>query len=195
MRSGTALLALTGTLLAGLAHAASDSQCPLLKPQELSVRFAYGIGDRASLRFYTLGPHVAYDLLPQWIPEIAGNRLRIALEVNGSVIHGSSHPHDGEFALTPLLFDYRFDRGIPFVPFVEGGEGIVLTTLDHLHIGGPFEFSSQGGGGFHLFYTHEDALTFSFRIRHISNSGIKAENSGLNTYFFAVGLSHFPDRR
>jgi hypothetical protein len=188
-----AALALVGTIVFASSAKAGPASA-LANPQEVAVRFAYGIGDRESLRFFTLGPRVAYDL-PDWIPAIAGNRLRIALEANGSFIHGDHHPRDGEFALSPLIFDYRYDRGIPFVPFIEGGEGIVLTTLDRIHIGGPFEFSSQGGGGFHLFFTYEDAITFSFRIRHISNSGIKSENSGLNTYFFAVGLSHFPDRR
>ena len=32
----------------------------LLSPQELSVRFSYGIGDRDSLRFYSLGARAAY---------------------------------------------------------------------------------------------------------------------------------------
>jgi len=188
------LLAIIVTLLGAALGAAAESKNPLLDPQEISVRFAYGIGDKDSLRFYTLGPRVAYDF-PDWVPAIAGNRVRIAIEATGSFIHGDHHDRDGEFALSPLILDYRYDRGIPFVPFVEGGEGIVLTALDGLHIGGPFEFSSQVGGGFHLFFTYEDALTFSFRLRHISNAGIRSENSGLNTYFFAIGLAHFPNRR
>ena len=159
------------------------------------MRFSYGIGDRESLRFYALGARAAYDLLPELIPAIARNRLRLALEVGGAFIHGDQRSHDGEFAFSPLIFDYRFDVGQALVPFVDGGEGLVLTTLDALNIGGPFEFSSQAGGGIHLFFTHEDAVTLAVRYRHISNSGIKEQNSGLNTLFLIIGLSHFDNRQ
>lgn len=166
---------------------------PLLSPQEISFRFAYGRGDRDSLNFFTFGPRVAYDL-PAFVPAIAGNRIRIGLEMTGSIISGDQNSTAGEFAFSPLIFDYRYDRGGTFVPFLEGGEGIVLTTLKHLNIGGPFEFSSQAGAGFHFFVSKENALTFAFRFRHISNLGIYDDNSGLNTYFFNVGFSHFPGR-
>lgn len=182
------------------ARAADSSGAPpltkewsLFSPQEVSVRLAYGIADR-SLHFFTFGPRVAYDL-PDFVPAIAGNRIRIGIETTGSIIHGRRHDLDGEFAFSPLIFDYRYDHGAAFVPFVEGGEGIVLTTLRNVRLGGPFEFSSQAGLGAHLFFSDETAVTFAFRMRHISNSGIKGENSGLNTYFFAIGLTRFPGRR
>jgi lipid A 3-O-deacylase PagL len=173
--------------------AASD-HCPLLSPQEIAFRFAFGRGDKKSLDFYTFGPRVAYDL-PSFVPQIAGNPLRIAIETTGSLIHGHGHDLDGEWAFSPLIFDYRYDTGGPLVPFLDGGEGIVLTTLDRLDIGGPFEFSSQAGGGLYYFFSPETAVAFDFRIRHISNAGIKDQNSGLNTYFFTVSLSRFPGRR
>lgn len=194
--SGFALvltLALCSRALAADSSAAKPEPWSLFSPQELSLRFAYGIGDTASLEFFTLGPRVAYDL-PDFIPPIAGNRLRIGIETTGSIIRGDDRDHDGEFAFSPLIFDYRYDSGGMFVPFIEGGEGIVITTLRNLRLGGPFEFSSQAGVGMHLFFADEDAVTFAFRMRHISNAGIKDENSGLNTYFFAIGLSTFPER-
>src|SRR5258706_14564434 len=80
------------------AASSQGSSCPLLSPQEVSFRFAYGIGDRDSLKFYTFGPRVAYDLLPSLIPAIAGNRIRIDLEATGSIIHGDHQKLDGEFA-------------------------------------------------------------------------------------------------
>jgi len=177
------------------APAPADRPFSLFSPQEASFRFSYGIGDRDSLRFYTFGPRVAYDLLPSIIPPIFDNRIRLGVELMGAIIHGDHHDLDGEFAFTPLLFDYRYDKGGTFVPFFEGGEGIVVTTLENEHIGGPFEFSSQFGGGLHLFYTTEQALTVAVRYRHISNSGIKDENRGLNTFYVTVGLGHFPNRQ
>lgn len=178
----------------GTAQPPATDSWALFSPQEISVRFAYGIGNRESLRFYTLGPRVAYDL-PQFVPALAGNRLRIGIEATGSIIYGDHGSHDGEFALSPLIFDYRYDTGGALVPFVEGGEGIVLTTLRNLDIEGPLEFSSQAGGGVHVFIHPEDAVTLAFRVRHMSNAGIKEPNRGLNTYFFSIGLSHFPGRK
>jgi len=166
----------------------------IFSPQELSFRFAYGRGNKESLDFYTFGPRVAYDL-PHFIPAILGNRIRLAIEMYGSIIHGHNHPLDGEFAFSPLILNYRYDTGGSFVPFIEGGEGIVLTTLDEMNLGGPFEFSSQGGGGIQWFFSRQYALTLDARYRHISNAGIKDQNSGLNTLFIGISLGHFPDRQ
>ena len=173
----------------GNAHTGSG----LLSPQELSFRFAYGYAERVSLNFFTFGPRVAYDL-PDFVPAIAGNRIRLAIEMLGSIISGPNHGGNGEFALSPLIFNYRYDTGGAFVPFIEGGGGIVLTTLDEMNLGGPFEFSSQGGGGFHWFFNRNHAVTFDARYRHISNAGIKSQNSGLNTLFVGISLGLFPDR-
>ena len=180
-------------LASGSAFAESSKPFSLFAPQEASFRFSYGISDPSEIRSYTFGPRVAYDL--SFIPPIFDNHVRIVLELMGSFIHGSEHDLDGEFAFSPLIFDYRYDRGGVFVPFIEGGEGIVLTTIGGENIGGPFEFSSQGGLGAHFFFTTEDAVTFGVRYRHISNLGISDDNSGLDTFFITVGLSHFPDRR
>lgn len=164
----------------------------IFSPQELSFKFAYGMGNKESLDFYTFGPRVAYDL--PLVPAIFGNHIRLAIEMFGSIISGDNHPLDGEFAFSPLIFNYRYDSGGAFVPFIEGGGGIVLTTLDEMNLGGPFEFSSQGGGGFHWFFNRNHAVTFDARYRHISNAGIKSENSGLNTLFVGISLGLFPDR-
>jgi len=165
----------------------------IFAPQELSFRFAYGMGNKESLDFYTFGPRVAYDL-PHFIPAILGNRIRLAIEMYGSIIHGDNHPLDGEFAFSPLILNYRYDTGGAFVPFIEGGEGIVLTTLDEMNLGGPFEFSSQGGGGIQWYFSPQYALTLDARYRHISNAGIKDQNSGLNTLFVGITIGYFPDR-
>jgi hypothetical protein len=201
-RHAAATLALA-LVICGLANAADSTggdttpvapkEFSLFEPQEASFRFSYGFADH-SLNFYTFGPRVAYDL-PDFVPALFDNRFRIAIELMGSIIHGHKHDLDGEFAFTPLLLDYRYDTGSRFVPFFDGGEGIVLTTLDDLRLGGPFEFSSQVGGGLHYFYSAQGAITIAARYRHISNAGIKDENSGLNTVFVTVGIGRFPDRR
>ena len=176
----------------GNAAPAARKEFSLFEPQEAALRFSYGFADH-SLNFYTFGPRVAYDL-PDFVPALFDNRFRIAIELMGSLIDNHNHL-DGEFAFTPLLLDYRYDTGSPFVPFFDGGEGIVLTTIDDFRLGGPFEFSSQVGGGLHYFYAAQNAITIAARYRHISNAGIKDQNSGLNTVFITVGITRFPGRR
>jgi hypothetical protein len=171
---------------------AADAPCSLC-PSEVAFRFLYGESDKGSLTSYSFGPRAAFDLLPSIIPPIAGNRVRLAVELIGSTIQNGSSEH--EIAFSPLIFDYRYDAGVPVVPFIEGGEGILYTSLSHLNLGGHFQFSSQIGGGIHIFFTREDALTIGGRYRHISNAGIRRPNSGLNTYFVTFAWSRFPYRR
>lgn len=170
----------------------AEAHCALC-PSEVAFRFLYGESDKASLSSYSFGPRLAFDLLPSIIPPIVGNRVRLAVELLGSIIQNGSAEH--EIAFSPLIFDYRYDTGGPIVPFVEGGEGILYTSLSHLNIGGHFQFSSQIGGGIHVFFTPKDALTVAGRYRHISNAGIRSPNSGLNTYFVVFAWSRSPYRR
>ena len=190
------LLSLSASLMipadAGAETPTSAEAACALCPSEVAFRFLYGKSNKGSLDFYSFGPRVAYDL-PRFVPPIAGNRVRLAIELLGSTIRDGSTDH--EIAFSPLIFDYRYDVGFPIVPFVEGGEGLLYTSLDGLHLGGHFQFSSQAGGGLHLFFTAHDALTIGGRIRHISNAGIHRENSGLNTYFVTFAWSHFPTRQ
>jgi hypothetical protein len=175
----------------GASRLAVGADSGLLGAEEESLLFGYGRSTRASLDFYTFGPRLAFDF-PRVIPPIAGNRLRIAIEVLGSVI--SDGRVDGELALNPLLFNYRLDLGYPVVPFFEGGEGIILTSLRALELGGTFQFGSQFGGGLQIFLTRHDALVVGGRFRHMSNAGIRSENRGLNTWWLTLGWSRFPSR-
>ena len=51
-----------------------------------------------------------------------------------------------------------------------------------------------GGAGIELFLTDQLAMSFSWRIRHISNAGIEQPNPGLNTQFVMLGFDWFPKR-
>src|SRR5206468_4975132 len=99
-----------------------------------------------------------------------------------------------EAGVNPLFFSLRYDRGQSFVPFLEGGEGVLYTDLRGEGLGERFQFSSQAGGGLHWFFDEQTALTVSYRIRHISDAGLTKENRGLNTNFFTLGVTIFPKR-
>jgi len=162
--------------------------------QSFGLRAAYGLGDRHNLQFVSLLPRASW-LFPRCIDEpLAAYGVQGEFVVEGIVSYINNRTETVEAGINPLVFSLRYDRGQSLVPFLEGGEGVLYTDLRGEHLGGPFEFSSQAGGGLHWFLDRHTALTASYRIRHISNAGIRKENSGLNTDFFTVGITIFPKR-
>ena len=79
-------------------------------------------------------------------------------------------------------------------PARPAGTGVMYTGLGGYELSGPFEFASFGGAGIELFLTDQLAMSFSWRIRHISNAGIEQPNPGLNTQFVMLGFDWFPKR-
>jgi len=163
-----------------------------LAPEADSVAFRFMQGQSAdSVEYWSFGPRATFDVL-RFLPEIAGHRPRLAVELTGSIVDKMGQKH--EIAFNPLMIDWTYDHGGRFVPFFEGGEGALWTTVRYLSLGGKAQFSSQVGIGLHCFLERDLALTFGFRYRHISNAGLDSPNHGLNTHFFVVGLTHFPGR-
>ncbi|MDG2308100.1 MAG: acyloxyacyl hydrolase [Candidatus Binatia bacterium] len=123
-----------------------------------------------------------YDLNLKWV-------------VEGWIAGVFDAPGDAfEAGIAPLVLKLDYDAGQRFVPYGIGGVGAMYTGLQGHNLAGPFEFASFVGVGLHTFLSDQVALTLSWRIRHISNAGIKGPNAGLNTNFFLIGLESFPKR-
>jgi len=75
-------------------------------------------------------------------------------------------------------------------PYVKVGLGIDYITQHTVEQSTQFNFIEQGGVGMHYFFQKDIALTLEGRIRHLSNSGIKHPNKGINTYFVVTGISY-----
>jgi hypothetical protein len=157
----------------------------------IGFRLLHGQSTADSVEYFSFGPRATFDVLG-FLPELAGQRIRLAVELLGSTIDHRGTKH--ELALNPLLFEWRHDRGGAIVPFVEVGEGALWTTVRYLSLGGKFQFASHGGFGMHAFLASDVAITLGYRFRHISNAGLDEPNHGLNTHFFIVGLTRFPER-
>jgi lipid A 3-O-deacylase len=56
-----------------------------------------------------------------------------------------------------------------------------------------FEFNLQAGVGLHYFWRDNATITVECRYLHLSNSGLKEPNQGVNTVGFLVGFSWFFD--
>ena len=100
-----------------------------------------------------------------------------------------------EFGINPVEFKIAYDAGQQFVPFFQGGVGVMYTSLqDGLGLGGPFEFNEVAGLGLDMFCTKDFALQISYRYRHMSNADLGDQNRGLDTQFVLLGFSFQPDR-
>jgi len=99
-----------------------------------------------------------------------------------------------EFGINPITFKLAYDAGQQFVPFFQGGVGVMYTSLQGINAGGPFQFDEVVGLGIDMFCTKNFALSVSYRYRHMSNAGIYSDNSGLDTQFVLLGFDFHPER-
>lgn len=162
--------------------------------QEFGVTTGYGPSDRGNVKVIPLFLRAAWFLPPSIDEPLARRHLNLKWLVEPWIAGVTNHSDSVEFGVHPVMFRLDYDRGQVTVPFLEIGTGVMYTALQGLGLAGPFEFSSFGGAGLHLFVTKELAVTCSYRIRHISNLGLEHPNRGLNTHFFLIGLEKFPGR-
>jgi hypothetical protein len=186
--------ALCVALLFLMAHDAFAGEGDRNGFQSIGLRLAYGVGSRDNLKFFSVVPRLGM-YLPECIDRpLAAHHLEAewVSEVILSAITNRSNTL--EAGLNPLFFSLRYDRGQAFVPFVEGGEGVLYSNLLGERLGSRLQFSSQAGGGLHWFLDENLAVTVAYRLRHMSNGGIARQNSGLNTDFYMIGVTYFPGR-
>ncbi len=188
----TILLA-TGLLVA--VASAADQGEDRTGVQEWGLLSGYGPSSRDGIFLVPLFARAAW-LLPDVVDEpLHEYDLNLKWVVEAWVAGVFDAPGDAfEGGVAPIVLKLDYDYGQRFVPYGIGGVGAMYTGLQGQELGGPFEFASFVGVGLHTFLTDRLALTLSWRIRHISNAGIKEPNRGLNTNFFLIGLESFPKR-
>ncbi|MFM8409474.1 MAG: acyloxyacyl hydrolase [Alphaproteobacteria bacterium] len=109
---------------------------------------------------------------------------------------GTHSPYTSAFEIgvNPISLRLAWDRGQQFVPYLQGGLGVMYTSLQGVRTGGPFEFDELFGIGIEAFVTKRFALTVEYRYRHMSNAGIYEDNRGLDTQFVLFGITEHPQR-
>jgi len=128
--------------------------------------------------------------------------LELNVEPFASVITRVTNPgrREGSMELGIMLpvVTYYFDLShwnVPyidrFVPYIEGGLGMLYTDLRGYGLGGHFSFAETVGVG--MAYCLDDNMTFNlgWRFRHMSNAGIYESNSAVNSYMFLAGFTYF----
>lgn len=89
------------------------------------------------------------------------------------------------------LLKYNFYTGTRLMPFLEAGAGLMVSTDRLEGLGSSFNFTPQGGGGFHYFLSREWAFTAAYRFWHASNAGTAQPNRGVNVNAVFVGVAYF----
>jgi hypothetical protein len=137
----------------------------------LVPRFGVGLSD-------PLGAGAWYHGSPELIVE---GTLLVAYEPKGGFLGGAG-----------LAFRYNLLAWDRWVPFVELGGGLALLELDLEDQSDGLSFTAYGGVGLHRWLSERAALTVSWRLHHLSNAGLHADNDGINDSMLLVGLSYFP---
>ena len=114
-----------------------------------------------------------------------GTTLTFAIEPMVSAVTGDQDSFELQvlpmFRLEPSGNNQR-----NFVPFLEGGVGLIYSEIDNFNKGSDILFTDNIGAGVRLPY---QGLSLAYRFRHISHAGLWANsNSGINTHFVVLSI-------
>jgi hypothetical protein len=102
-----------------------------------------------------------------------------------------SHPQVRYLVGETTGLRYNFATGTRWLPYVDGGFGVLATDIGHPNLGSVFEFNEFAGLGVNYFWRADCALNFEYRFTHLSNCGIAEPNGGLDGHIFYAGISWF----
>lgn len=135
------------------------------------------------VQFYSLFPSVG-KVLKKWD---GGGSLEFFVE--GFLSYARQVSKDRYAGGITPLFAYNLKALGKAVPFIELGAGVLYTDLDPKNFGSKFDFTPQAGIGVRYEIGHGKFLKLSYRLHHISNAGIDADNRSIDSHFFLIGLS------
>src|SRR5262249_10321985 len=92
--------------------------------------------------------------------------------------------------LTPHL-RYNFATGARWIPFIDAGTGVTVTSIGSPDLSSTFEFNLKATAGVHWVLNDTLALTSEINGMHMSDAGIHQPNHGVNNVIFMVGLTWF----
>ena len=90
-----------------------------------------------------------------------------------------------------VLGRWVFAGGAVVRPYLEAGVGVLGGRTELRQTTCDVNFILQGGPGLMLFVSEQTALTIGYRFQHLSNGSKCAQNLGLNSSLFIVGVSYF----
>jgi lipid A 3-O-deacylase len=184
------------------------------------VQGGTGVGDRSDYKFFTAGFQVGRVMTPVIRAGIFTGRFELAGNItpfwqaytpapHTEILNAPNEPilvnyGGGTFtgvSVTPVVFRWNFrPEAKRFMPWFQAAGGVIYTThkfppdvlVPHGTPGATsvFNFSPQGGVGFHYFTRPARSIDFALNAEHISSASLGDRNPGVNASLqFAIGYT------
>jgi hypothetical protein len=156
---------------------------------ELGLRYSHGQTCKSHERLYF------NSVLPRWGVFLTQpdnpylGKLRVSVLVEGLIGAIQDGNLGWDFGFTPLV-KISYPWG-PVLGYIEGGAGIIWENIDSRAYSHCFNFSPQVGAGLDIKIYRNYALSLAYRFRHTSNAGLYAENPGVNSNLFMIGVTYY----
>ena len=173
------------------------------------VNYGVGVGDRSQYKFLWAGVQLGKPLTPVFHASVFSGQFEFAGNIMPLWQAYTPAPHlqtydcgtpcqlpfgGGTFtgaSLTPVIFRWNFlTRSRRFQPWFQGAGGLIYTThkfppdvlVPHGEPGGTsvWNFSPQGGIGFHYFTAPKRSIDVGINAIHISSASLGDRNPGVN---------------
>ena len=132
--------------------------------------------------------HIGFDahkLFPNIIPDSKGKfTFYLEPQFNPLLIPSDQYEVGIGFGA-----EYRFNIVHGLDGYVMGGSGFHHISFGSQSQSKGFNFNDTLGIGLYLYISKRSALNIGFRLRHVSNGGLKKPNKGINNYFGTLGYS------
>jgi len=153
---------------------------PVLHAGIFSGQFEYGANIMPLWQGYTPAPHTA-----TFTCIVSGSPVSCVVPVDGGTYSG--------FSITPVIFRWNFlTQSRRFQPWFQGAGGLIYTTRQYppsysstttYTVDGStsvWNFTPQGGMGFHYFTRDKRSIDVGVNAVHISSASLGDRNPGVN---------------
>jgi lipid A 3-O-deacylase len=174
------------------------------------VNGGVGLGNRDNFEFFSLGFQLGKPITPVIHAGIFSGQFELAGNIMPFWQAYTPAPHNQTFiysgkvytepigggtytgsSITPVVFRWNFlTRSHRFQPWFQAAGGLIYTThkfppdvlVPHGQPGGTsvWNFSPQGGAGFHYFTRPRRSIDFQVNAVHISSASLGDHNPGVN---------------
>lgn len=160
--------------------------------ERLELRTGYGWQYKTSARpnNFQIHPLLASAVIPL-TGEIGPSWLRGRAEWNPELFLGLfTHPYHRPIAgITPIQLKYALTPKGRFSPYLLLGSGVLYANVNRRETRNDLNFNLNLGAGTYFKLNGATDLILEYRHIHISNAGIREDNTGLNTHTFLAGVS------
>ena len=163
-----------------------------LQVERRELRTGYGYQYKSSTRpnNYQLHPLLVSAVVPL-TDEIGPSWLRGRVEWNPELFLAMfTHPYDRPvIGVTPIQLKYTLASEGLFRPYLLAGSGVLYANVNRRETRNDLNFNLNLGAGAYVRLRSGADLILEYRHIHISNAGIREDNTGINTHTLLAGVS------